>query len=184
VGRREPRSFEGPDRQKVEDRPEPRECRTRDGHRRKQLGRCQGFRTFKRPGCNATRPSEFGSASRTRTCDPAVNSRLLYRLSYRGSGPLTYRPAEEVATPFHEPHIWTTDAVARRLPSPTGLCYGAAAASRHARLASWRSGYAEDCKSLYPGSIPGEASTDSRKAYHDRFRACAPLDGGQPAAHL
>ncbi len=25
--------------------------------------------------------------------------------------------------------------------------------------ASWRSGYAEDCKSLHPGSIPGEAST-------------------------
>ncbi len=27
------------------------------------------------------------------------------------------------------------------------------------RMASWRSGYAEDCKSLHPGSIPGEAST-------------------------
>ncbi|GEM_PF-2896962 len=27
-----------------------------------------------------------------------------------------------------------------------------------AREASWRSGYAEDCKSLHPGSIPGEAS--------------------------
>ena len=26
------------------------------------------------------------------------------------------------------------------------------------RTASWRSGYAEDCKSLHPGSIPGEAS--------------------------
>src|SRR5690348_1353511 len=26
-------------------------------------------------------------------------------------------------------------------------------------MASWRSGYAEDCKSLHPGSIPGEAST-------------------------
>ena len=25
--------------------------------------------------------------------------------------------------------------------------------------ATWRSGYAEDCKSLYPGSIPGVAST-------------------------
>lgn len=24
--------------------------------------------------------------------------------------------------------------------------------------ASWRNGYAEDCKSFYPGSIPGEAS--------------------------
>ena len=27
-----------------------------------------------------------GSPGRTRTCDPAVNSRLLYQLSYRGSG--------------------------------------------------------------------------------------------------
>ena len=25
-------------------------------------------------------------------------------------------------------------------------------------LATWRNGYAEDCKSLYPGSIPGVAS--------------------------
>ena len=25
-------------------------------------------------------------------------------------------------------------------------------------LAMWRNGYAEDCKSLYPGSIPGIAS--------------------------
>ncbi len=28
----------------------------------------------------------------------------------------------------------------------------------YTRMASWRSGDAEDCKSLYPGSIPGEAS--------------------------
>ncbi len=27
--------------------------------------------------------------------------------------------------------------------------------------ASWRSGYAADCKSVHPGSIPGEASTNS-----------------------
>ena len=26
------------------------------------------------------------------------------------------------------------------------------------RTASWRNGYAEDCKSFNPGSIPGEAS--------------------------
>ena len=25
-------------------------------------------------------------------------------------------------------------------------------------MATWRNGYAEDCKSLYPGSIPGVAS--------------------------
>ena len=31
-------------------------------------------------------------------------------------------------------------------------------AARRRRKASWRSGYAEDCKSLHPGSIPGEAS--------------------------
>jgi hypothetical protein len=30
------------------------------------------------------------------------------------------------------------------------------------RTASWRSGYAEDCKSLHPGSIPGEASNFPR----------------------
>ena len=31
-------------------------------------------------------PPTNGSASRTRTCDPVVNSHLLYQLSYRGSG--------------------------------------------------------------------------------------------------
>jgi hypothetical protein len=31
--------------------------------------------------------------------------------------------------------------------------------------ASWRSGYAEDCKSLHPGSIPGEASKFSSSSY-------------------
>ena len=40
-----------------------------------------------------------GSPGRTRTCDPPVNSRLLYQLSYRGSGqsaeggPITLRLA-------------------------------------------------------------------------------------------
>lgn len=32
-------------------------------------------------------------------------------------------------------------------------------ADMSAHGASWRSGYAEDCKSLHPGSIPGEASS-------------------------
>ena len=39
-------------------------------------------------------------------------------------------------------------------------CYSRLAAACEIRFgtASWRSGYAEDCKSLHPGSIPGEAS--------------------------
>jgi hypothetical protein len=32
--------------------------------------------------------------------------------------------------------------------------------------ASWRSGYAEDCKSLHPGSIPGEASNVPSSGHH------------------
>jgi hypothetical protein len=35
--------------------------------------------------------------------------------------------------------------------------------------ASWRNGYAEDCKSFHPGSIPGEAS----KAGASRTVPCA-----------
>ncbi len=34
-----------------------------------------------------------GSAGRTRTCDPAINSRLLYQLSYRGTAP-NLRPGD------------------------------------------------------------------------------------------
>lgn len=43
--------------------------------------------------------------------------------------------------------------------------------SRHKtqiRKASWRSGYAEDCKSLYGGSIPSEASNIPRQAKYCR----------------
>ena len=42
-------------------------------------------------------------------------------------------------------------------------------------MASWRSGYAEDCKSFYPGSIPGEASI---------FLPWRPLRGGWALAPL
>ncbi len=45
------------------------------------------------------------------------------------------------------------------------------------RKASWRSGYAEDCKSLHPGSIPGEASNRLLKR---RFPcAFSPIDSAR-----
>ena len=45
------------------------------------------------------------------------------------------------------------------LPRRDESCYSRPAAARLRNgTASWRSGYAEDCKSLHPGSIPGEAS--------------------------
>ena len=49
------------------------------------------FETAKRcfgPECKKPRnnvPGFFGSGSRTRTCDPMINSHLLYQLSYAGS---------------------------------------------------------------------------------------------------
>ena len=49
-----------------------------------------------------------------------------------------------------------------------------------AAMASWRSGYAEDCKSLYPGSIPGDASILSRgkvRGFPPRFFLSAPESG-------
>src|SRR5215211_6709693 len=44
----------------------------------------------------------------------------------------------------------------------------------YALMASWRSGYAEDCKSLHPGSIPGEASISLN----------APAASDRPASRL
>src|SRR5262245_49723517 len=38
-------------------------------------------------GPSAAASSGSGSSSRTRTCDPVINSHLLYQLSYRGSLP-------------------------------------------------------------------------------------------------
>src|SRR6478672_3949509 len=35
--------------------------------------------------CDVLKPCKFGSPGRIRTSDPAVNSRLLYLLSYRGA---------------------------------------------------------------------------------------------------
>ena len=52
-------------------------------HMKKALG-FQGLGV--NPGHSTERPgSRIGSPGRTRTSDPAVNSRLLYQLSYRGS---------------------------------------------------------------------------------------------------
>jgi hypothetical protein len=40
--------------------------------------------------------------------------------------------------------------------------------------ATWRSGYAAVCKTVYPGSIPGVASTSSEQHLSDpHFRDCA-----------
>ncbi len=47
---------------------------------------------------------------------------------------------------------WYFVAISAEVVSLTGFPY------KPAPKASWRSGYAEDCKSLHPGSIPGEAS--------------------------
>ncbi len=54
---------------------------------------------------------------------------------------------------------------------------GACAIAGRPREASWRSGYAEDCKSLHPGSIPGEASIA-------RFRLGAGAEGDEAAELL
>jgi cobalamin biosynthesis protein CobC len=47
-------------------------------------------------------------------------------------------------------------------------------------LASWRSGYAEDCKSFYPGSIPGEASNSQTIRRRDRDKMTIPPDASIP----
>ena len=64
------------------------------------------------------------------------------------------------------------------LPRRAKLAIGAPRCGETLRSppASWRSGYAEDCKSLHPGSIPGEASTRSDVA------ALAALRGSQSKA--
>src|SRR3954453_14480985 len=87
-----------------------------------------------------------GSPSRTRTCDPAINSRLLYQLSYRGSvkgvpisrgvGDCKARGTagecgEKAETGGGTPDLY-----------PVVLFVYIRADG-----ASWRSGYAEDCKS-------------------------------------
>ena len=97
-----------------------------------------------------------GSPSRTRTCDHSINSRMLYQLSYRGS-----RSSDEGAYIKVEP-VWearfhhSAELAKRSLRRRSGVAMSQTAGF-HPPEASWRSGYAEDCKSLHPGSIPGEA---------------------------
>jgi hypothetical protein len=45
--------------------------------------------------------------------------------------------------------------------------------------ATWRSGYATVCKTVYPGSIPGVASTQTRA--RDEFVPCAAVQGAGKA---
>ena len=49
-------------------------------------------------------------------------------------------------------------------------------------MASWRSGYAEDCKSLHPGSIPGEASNPTRHHRSPEGASGSIARGGQRMA--
>src|SRR5689334_11694555 len=54
-----------------------------------------------------------------------------------------------------------------------GLCYQAAPPSPYYpkdQTATWRSGYAADCKSVYPGSIPGVASNSLILLYYHRTK--------------
>ena len=72
---------------------------------------------------NSGRDEGFGSPSRTRTCDKAINSRLLYQLSYRGprSGLYTGPPPDarprgpafdkSVAFPRARPPRWDRTAL-------------------------------------------------------------------------
>jgi hypothetical protein len=91
---------------------QPREPERR-GKARRQMQRGRAVR----PGLR------IGSASRTRTCDPAVNSRLLYRLSYRGSGSDAYITGSDGCNPFSATYL-----IGRRLLFAATLCYGARAA--------------------------------------------------------
>ena len=51
---------------------------------------------------------------------------------------------------------------APRLSEGLGSYIGMADLTPFSRLATWRSGYAADCKSVYAGSIPAVASTGLR----------------------
>src|SRR5262245_34568548 len=55
-----------------------------------------------------------------------------------------------------------------RLSGAFGSYIGMADLSPFSRLATWRSGYAADCKSVYAGSIPAVASTRSEFGVHAR----------------
>ena len=86
---------------------------------------------------------------------------MLYQLSYRGTSGVISKPAgickaknflgsRPTSRLRHSGDLLTAAIPIKSLSR--GGAQGAASAS-------WRSGHAEDCKSLHPGSIPGEAST-------------------------
>ena len=146
--------------------------------------------------------SADGSPSRARTCDNSINSRMLYQLSYRGprrgrlhtalagrkaSSPgwrrLCLRPRHRLDAPVAENFPRTSDG--RPVPAPVRdrspridrpiRVAAIPSIDGPVREASWRSGYAEDCKSLHPGSIPGEASNLTnlcRSILSDRSEEC------------
>ena len=173
--------------------------RTKEGQERQALGHARIAETgFGHAGVGNVQalasPSETGrhgqggSGGRIRTYDQRINSPLRYRcatpehhlvLADGQPGPPLYQRGGS--------HISRVPEVASTLgklhPSQDGCSFHGRSAMEHpprercARMASWRSGYAEDCKSLYGGSIPSEASIFFQEAIHGRFRASAPHDG-------
>lgn len=139
----------------------------------------------------------FGSPSRTRTYDKAINSRLLYQLSYRGPRRGLYTPLWRDARPLRRfvgfvyglAPLWSS-VVESPLQTGPGLCKRPVTPDRppdpeapflprwDVAEASWRSGYAEDCKSLHPGSIPGEASKSFSIPYFSKREL--PVMAGAP----
>jgi hypothetical protein len=63
---------------------------------------------------------------------------------------------------------------AERRPFTRTLRKGLKEFMEAARTATWRSGYAEVCKTFYPGSIPGVASTSK---INDLGTACGAVSG-------
>ena len=68
------------------------------------------------------------------------------------------RSAPPLAKKFGDLEVAAPRALLYRTPSPADvICVDT-------RMARWRSGDAADCKSVHPGSIPGRASTASRRS--------------------
>ena len=70
-------------------------------------------------------------------------------------------PGVERATDFSEPARFLTGEFQKIHPPLAGVLHKELLSNRYSlREATWRSGYAADCKSAYSGSIPDVASNN------------------------
>ena len=168
-----------------------RDLRAESRHKRPR--RAAGRRPAARPGSGRRAPprprhsrtaarSPRSRARRGSAATPAVEAETVRLLGHRAAARAARRQREIEDRPDGGPRQAAAAFMAPSLgPAPVDSQAKAAHLARAA--ARWRSGYAEDCKSLHAGSIPARASIPQQPcSFQAPSRSARARSGGAPRA--